>query len=53
MVSSDFGESWQTVEYEDGPTGIRVNDMVSLEVNGREVLYFGTNQGVYSYWFED
>lgn len=39
LVSADFGDTWQTIEMEDGPTGIR------------EVLYFGTNNGVYSYTF--
>jgi len=53
IASGDFGDTWQTVEFESGPTQIRVNDMVSVLENGNEVLYFGTNKGVYSYTFED
>ncbi len=51
--SPDFGNTWQIVAFEDGPTGIRVNDMEAVETGGREVLYFGTNQGVFSYTFEN
>lgn len=49
LSSADFGDSWQTTAVPGGPDGVRVNDMVSVEVSGREVLYFGTNKGVYSY----
>lgn len=50
-ASSNFGDTWQTVEFETGPTEIHVNDMISVLQNGKEVLYFGTNKGVYSYTF--
>lgn len=52
-ASSDFGESWERVEWADSPTGVQVNDMVSVMEGGREVLYFGTNKGVFSYTFEN
>jgi photosystem II stability/assembly factor-like uncharacterized protein len=52
FASGDFGDTWQTVEFESGPTQIRVNDMISVLENGKEVLYFGTNKGVYSFTFE-
>jgi hypothetical protein len=51
-VSSDFGNTWKNIEMPDSPTGIYVNDMVSVMQNGNEVLYFGTNKGIYSYTFE-
>ncbi len=51
--SPDFGDTWQIVAFEDGPTGIRINDLVAVEQNDREVLYFATNQGVSSYTFEE
>lgn len=51
--SSNFGDSWEMIEYEKGPTDVIINDMVAVEAGGREVLYLGTNQGVYSYWFKD
>lgn len=52
-ASGDFGDTWQTVEFEDSPDQIHVNDMVSLNEDGAEVLYFATNKGVYSYTFEE
>ncbi len=52
-ASGDFGDTWQTVEFESGPTQIQVNDMISVLQNGKEVLYFGTNKGVYSFTFEN
>jgi photosystem II stability/assembly factor-like uncharacterized protein len=52
-TTQNFGESWETIEMPDSPAGIRVNDMVSVMQSGKEVLYFGTNQGVYSYRFEE
>jgi len=50
-ASRDFGDTWQSITMPDSPTGIQVNDMVSVMQSGHEVLYFGTNQGVYSYRF--
>lgn len=50
--SPDFGETWQQVTVPGVPSDISVNDMVSVLVNGQEVLYFGTDKGVYSYVFE-
>jgi photosystem II stability/assembly factor-like uncharacterized protein len=52
-ASGDFGESWDTVEWEDSPAGVQINDMVSVMEDGREVLYFGTNKGVFSYTFNE
>lgn len=51
--TDDFGDTWELVEHEDGPAGIWVNDLAAVEQNGREILYFGTNKGVYSYTFID
>lgn len=53
FATGDFGDTWQTVEMQEGPAGITVNDMVSVMADGMEVLYLGTNQGVYSYTFEE
>ena len=51
--STDGGANWETVEFGDSPAQMQVNDMVSVLENGKEVLYFATNQGVYSYAFEE
>jgi photosystem II stability/assembly factor-like uncharacterized protein len=53
VASGDFGESWDTVEWEDSPAGVQINDMVSVIEDGREVLYFGTNKGIFSYTFNE
>ena len=53
VASGDFGESWETIEWDDSPAGVQINDMVSVMEDGQEVLYFGTNQGVFSYTFSD
>jgi len=53
VASGDFGESWKTITWEESPAGVQVSDMVSVMEDGREVLYFGTNQGVFSYRFEE
>ncbi len=52
-VSHDFGESWKMVEIKDSEERFEVNDMLSVIVNGKEVLYLGTNQGFYTYTLKD
>ena len=52
-ASNNFGDTWQTIVFENGPTGIRVNDMISVLQDGKEVLYFGTNKGLYSFTIEN
>jgi len=50
--SQDFGDSWQQVEWQDSPTEVQINDMVSVMENGQEVLYFATTKGIFSYTFK-
>lgn len=52
LASGDFGDTWQTVEYPDSPAGIHVNDLISVMEDGNEVLYLGTNKGLYSFTFQ-
>lgn len=49
LATPDFGSTWQTIKMADSPSDIGVNHMVSIEHNGREVLYLGTDRGLYSY----
>jgi photosystem II stability/assembly factor-like uncharacterized protein len=49
LVTTDFGTTWQTIEMEDSPGDVRVNDMAVVEQVGKEVLFLGTNQGVFSF----
>ena len=53
LASNDFGDTWQTLDYPESPSGIYVNDMVSIMEDGEEVIYLGTNKGVYSLTFEE
>ncbi len=48
-VSHNFGDTWTMVSDTSGSTGIRINDLVATTVKGKEVLFLGTNKGVYKY----
>lgn len=52
LASEDFGDTWQTIEFEDSPGAIHVNDMVSVMEDGKELIYLGTNKGLYSFTVE-
>lgn len=52
-ASGDFGDTWEEVGMANSPAGLQVNDMVSVMQGGHEVLYLGTNRGVYSYTFAE
>ncbi|MGM0587993.1 MAG: WD40/YVTN/BNR-like repeat-containing protein [Bacteroidota bacterium] len=51
--TNDFGNAWEFIEWEDGPTNVGVYDMLSVMEDGKEVLYFATTKGLYSYTFEE
>jgi len=53
LRTRDFGNTWQTVEMDNSPSGIQVNDMIAVESNDREILYFATNNGVYNFVFSE
>jgi len=53
LLSTDFGNAWEEITIRETPGGIVVNDIVSALVDGQEVLYFGTNKGVFRYEFEE
>ncbi len=54
-VSDDFGDTWEIKKSEDGdlPEGMRVQDMALVTVNGHDVLYIATNQGMISYTHDE
>lgn len=52
LASNDFGDTWVLNEFSDGPTEIFVHDMASANIGGKEVLYFGTNKGIYTFEVE-
>ena len=51
--TTDFGNSWEIVEHEEGPQDIQVKEMIATEHEGEQILIFGTNKGVYSYTFSE
>lgn len=49
LASNNFGDTWQTLEHPESPSNIYVNDMVSIMEDNQEVIYLGTNKGLYSF----
>jgi hypothetical protein len=49
LATNNFGDTWQTIEHPESPANIYVNDMVSVTEDGQEVIYLGTNKGLYSF----
>ncbi len=47
--TEDFGDSWQEIEVDTTIQDVYVNDMVSILEDGREIIYFGTNKGVFTH----
>lgn len=45
----NFGETWGKQTFEEGPSSITVNDLAVQVIDGQEVLFLGTNQGLYSF----
>jgi len=52
-ATPDFGNTWEIIEMQNSPAGIRVNDIAAVEKEGREVLYLGTNKGLFSFTFRE
>lgn len=47
--SDDFGETWEEKVLGRKLSSVSVNDMISIMIDGMEILYLGTNKGVFSY----
>jgi len=47
--TSDFGETWQKEILEEGPDDVTTNSLAVQVIDGQEVLFLGTNKGVYSF----
>ncbi|MBO6620308.1 MAG: hypothetical protein JJ892_13330 [Balneola sp.] len=52
FLSYDYGLNWVKLDFEEAPENMEVNDMVAVQEEGREVLYLGTNRGLFSYIVE-
>lgn len=53
LASNDFGDAWELQEFHESLGNLLVQDMVSVTEGEKEVLYFGTNQGVFSFQFDE
>lgn len=52
VATTDFGETWEKNIFDESPVPIIVNDLGVMTIEGNEVLFLGTDQGLYSYRFE-
>lgn len=52
VATTDFGEKWEKNIFDESPVPIIVNDLGVMTIEGNEVLFLGTDQGLYSYRFE-
>lgn len=52
-ATPDFGDNWETIIYENGPSGIIVNDIATTIIDNSEWLFFATNQGLFGYSFDE
>lgn len=50
--TTDFGETWEKEIFEEGPDGLNTNDMALMNIDGNEVLFFGTNRGLFTFTVE-
>jgi len=48
-ITTDFGETWEKEIFTEGPEAITTNDLEILMIDGREVLFLATDQGLYSF----
>ena len=53
VATRDFGETWEKTIFEEGPSVVTTNDLAVMEIDGKEVLFLGTDQGLFSYVFEE
>ena len=49
VSTMDFGETWQKEIFEEGPSVVTTNDLAVMDFGSREVLFFATDHGLYSY----
>ncbi|HMB98257.1 MAG TPA: hypothetical protein VKM36_07225, partial [Balneolaceae bacterium] len=51
--TTDFGETWEKEIFGEGPSVITTNDLEVLMIDGKEVLFLATDQGLFSYTLEN
>jgi photosystem II stability/assembly factor-like uncharacterized protein len=47
--TTDFGETWEKQIFEEGPDIVTTNDMEVMIIDGKEVIFFGTDKGLFSF----
>lgn len=45
----DFGETWEKQIFEDGPDRVTTTDMEVMTIDGKEVIFFGTDKGLFTF----
>lgn len=50
--TSDFGETWEKEIFEEGPSVVTTYDQAVMMIDGQEILFLGTDQGLFSFRFE-
>lgn len=51
--TTDFGETWEKQIFEEGPDIATTNDMEVMTIDGKEVIFFGTDKGLYSFSIDE
>lgn len=51
-LTTDFGDTWEKRTFEEGPSPTTTHDLAVREIGGQEVLFLGTDQGLFSFRFE-
>jgi len=51
--TSNFGDTWEKQIFEEGSERVATNDMDVMMIDGKEVIFFGTDKGLYTYEVEN
>lgn len=47
--TTDFGDTWEKQIFHEGPDFVTSNDMAIMMIDGKETLFFGTDQGLFTF----
>ncbi len=51
--TSDFGDTWEKQIFEEGPERVTTNDMDVMMIDGKEVIFFGTDKGLFTFVIDE
>ena len=52
-LTTDFGDTWEKRTFEEGPSPTTTHDLAVRESGGQEILFLGTDQGLFSFRFDE